>query len=429
MNRERVPTQVLLSFLMIMFLLVIGCSKAEDAIQNIVDQVTIHNITGTVTLSGSNTPLAGVTISLVGVTDTSLSATTVTDAYGSYSFKDKKSGVYMVTPIPTTLYTFDPLTKEIDLTTGDVTQNFTAMATTTTLSIVFNYDYDTNGFFTTERRALVEQAAATFLARMGSTTWEQVDPSVTGGSYDLPFINPSTLAVTWSNNVVIPKNQITVYLGAVDFSTTSSSSPMHSSKGSGCSQLMSIRNVSGNIGTVLTSASKFRPVNSSITFDLQGIQGFSSARTIQWHFDSDGNLSTDDRNTSDPHYNDYVDFSSALIHELGHVLGIFNPQQNSILGIDFDSNFCLAWMNLVQSDGSGGYVFTGSNAKQLYYGHVGVNIPLETSSECHWADGVRSGPSGDWSSVTHEAGAPFRVWFSEMEFQALKDIGYTISAP
>jgi hypothetical protein len=301
------------------------------------------------------------------------------------------------------------------------------VATPETPSIVFNYDYDTSGFFTTERRQLVEKAAATLLARMSGTTWERVDAAATGGSYDLAFINPSTWAVTWSSDVVIPKNQITVYLGAVDFSTFPPDTPMHSSSGCGCSQLLSIRNVSGNIGGVLTSASQYRPPNASISFDLQGIQGFSSARTRQWHFDSDGDLTTDDRNPSDPHYNDYTDFFSALIHELGHVLGIHNPQQFSTL-IDYDPNFCRAWMNLVQSDGLGGYVFTGSNTKQLYYGHVGVNIPLGYG-ECHWADGVRSGPSGLWTSVTHESSGPFRVWFSEMEFQALKDIGYVIPAP
>jgi hypothetical protein len=297
-----------------------------------------------------------------------------------------------------------------------------------TVSIVFNYDYDTNGFFIPARRALVEQAAAALLARMNDTTWERVDPAVTGGSYELAFINPSTLAVTWSSNVVIPKNQITVYLGAVDCSTLPPSNPMSSSPGVGATQLMSIRNVSGNMSNVLTSASQYRPINASITFDLQGIQGFSSARTKQWHFDSDGDITTDDRDPSDPHYNDYVDFFSTVIHELGHVLGIHNPQVFSSFGIDYDPNFSLAWMSLVQSDGGGGYVFTGSNAKQLYYGHVGVNIPLD-NTECHWADGVRSGPSGEFPSVTHEGGGPFRILFSEMEFQALKDIGYNISAP
>ncbi len=299
------------------------------------------------------------------------------------------------------------------------------------VSIVFNYDYDTNGFFTAPRRALVEQAAATLLARISGSTWAMVDPAVTGGSYELAFINPSTWAVTWSSNVVIPENQITVYLGAVNFSTLGA--PMNSSLGYGCTQLMGIRTVVGNMQNVLTSTAQFRPINASISFDLQGIQGFSASHTGQWHFDSDGNLATDDRNPADPNHDNYADFSTAIIHELGHVLGIHNPALFKTMGIiTSDPNFCLAWLSRVNAANA----FTGSNAKLMYFNGGGSDIPLEAGDICHWASGVKSGASngsgsGTWTSVTHESDVlrPFRVLFSEMEFQALKDIGYTISAP
>lgn len=308
-----------------------------------------------------------------------------------------------------------------------------APATAETVSIVFNYDYDTNGFFTAPRRALVEQAAATLLARISGSTWARVDPAVTGGSYDLAFINPSsnTWAVTWTSNVVIPKNQITVYLGAVDFSKLDKE-PMKSSISTvGCTQLMSIRNVAGNIQNVLTSAAQFRPINASISFDLRGIQGFTD-NPMQFHFDSDGNLATDDRDPTDLNHDNYADFSAAIIHELGHVLGIHDPAPFAAMGITSDPNFCLAWLSRV----SVANAFTGANAKLLYFGGGGADIPLEVGDKCHWLAGVKSGaPSGAgtgaWTSVTHEVDAlrPFRVLFSEIEFQALKDIGYTISAP
>jgi len=300
--------------------------------------------------------------------------------------------------------------------------------------IVFDYTYDTNGFFTPDRRILMEKAAATLTSRMKGTTWALVNPAAKGwhgGHYDLAFIDPSTLAISWLPDVVLPKNQITIYLGATNF-TLSPFPPMQSSTGDGASQLMSIRNVSGGISNVLTNPTQYRPINASITFDLQGTQGFSDTITRQWHFDSDGDLNTDDRNPTDPHYGDYTDFYSTAIHELGHVMGIYAPQNYGSL-IEYDPNFCSAWVSHVQSDGTGGYVFTGLSAKQYYYDHVGQNIPLETSSRCHWADGVRSvtatGSAG-WTSINHEhgsSGRPFRLGLSELEFGALQDIGYSIS--
>lgn len=183
--------------------------------------------------------------------------------------------------------------------------------------------------------------------------------------------------------------------------------------------------MSGGISDVLNSSAQYRPIDATITFDLQGVQGFSPAITAQWHFDSDGNLNTDDRNPSDPHFGDYADFYCMAVHELGHVLGIHNPNVFSSF-VQSDPGFCRAWLDQVQPDGMGGYVFTGPNAKQFYYNHVGQNIPLEASTECHWADGVRSGTADGWTSLNYESDQPFRHGFSELEFGALRDIGYTI---
>lgn len=294
------------------------------------------------------------------------------------------------------------------------------------VTIVFDYTYDTNGFFTPERRALMQKAAEALTSRMRGTRWARVDTTATGGHYDLAFIHPTSLAISWNSDVVIPENQITVYVGATHWNN----SPFTPSTGDATTQLMSIRTVSGGIGDVLTNATQYRPINASITFDLQGIQGFSSSITRQWHFDSDGNLNTDDRNPTDPHYYDYTDFYTAAIHELGHVLGIHNPNQvafDSSFSLESDPNYESAYLGKVQPDGMGGYVFTGSHAKQFYYNHVGQNIPLD-ATKCHWADGVRSVTAAGSTSITHESNQPFRVGFSELEFGVLQDIGYTISS-
>jgi len=298
--------------------------------------------------------------------------------------------------------------------------------------ILFDYSYDTNVFFTPERRVLLEKAASVFTSRIGNTTWAPVDTNLSGGDYELAFFNPTTLAVSWTPNVVIPLNQITISVGATDF-RASPWTMMQGSVGDGAAQLLSIRNVNGGIRTVLANPLQFRPINASITFDLGGIQGFGSnggAVTRQWHFDSDGNLQTDDRNLLDPNYYDYTDFYSTAIHEIGHVLGINNPDMIKVVaGIDYDPDFGLAYMCQVESDGSGGYVFTGTNAAEHYFGQIGQNIPLDTDTQCHFADGVRSDTADGWLSLTYEDNQPFRVGFSELEFGALKDIGYTVPEP
>jgi hypothetical protein len=294
------------------------------------------------------------------------------------------------------------------------------------VNIVFDYSYDSNGFFTPERRVLLERAAAEFTSRMTSTTWARVDPTATGGHYELAVINPSTMAISWVTNAIIPTNQITVRVGATDF-TKSPFYLMTNSTGDGASQLMSILNVSGAMTNLLANPALFRPVDASITFDLQGVQGFSATIDRQWYFPTNPDLNIVDLNPADPHHSDYSDFYDGVIHELGHVLGIHNPLVYQTL-LASDPNFCVAWTSRVQSDGQGGYVFTGAHARQCYYGHVGTNIPLELTTRCHWADGVRSVTSTNWTSLSYESGRPyFRIAFSELEFGALLDLGYVIT--
>lgn len=292
--------------------------------------------------------------------------------------------------------------------------------------IVFDYSYDSNGFFTPDRRVLMERAAAEFTSRMTSTTWAQVDPTTAGGHYELAVFNPSTMAVSWVTNIIIPTNQITVCVGATDF-TKSPISMMNSSTGDGASQLLSILNVSGAMTNLLSNPALFRPVDAAITFDLQGIQGFSAKITRQWYFPTNPDLNIVDLNPADPHHNDYSDFYDTVVHELGHVLGIHNPLVYQAV-LASDPKFCVAWTSRVQPDGQGGYVFTGAHARQFYYNHVGSNIPLDTDTRCHWADGVRSVTSNGWPSLSYESDRPFlRVPFSELEFGALQDLGYVIT--
>ena len=79
-----------------------------------------------------------------------------------------------------------------------------------------------------------------------------MDPATAGGHYELAVINPSTLAVSWVTNAIIPTNQITVHVGAIDF-TKAPIPMMNGSTGDGATQLLSIRNVSGAMTPLLAN--------------------------------------------------------------------------------------------------------------------------------------------------------------------------------
>ena len=74
--KRRVSNKVLLSFLMMILLMVIGCSQGDVAVQNL--PIT-HGISGTVT-DANSAGVLGVTINLTG--DSSWS--TITDSSGKY---------------------------------------------------------------------------------------------------------------------------------------------------------------------------------------------------------------------------------------------------------------------------------------------------------------------------------------------------------
>jgi len=102
MNIGRISTPVLLSFLIIMFMTVIGCDKKSAT----------SVISGTV----SGDLKAGITINLTGAA----TASTTTDSNGNFSFTNQENGNYTVTPYLDG-YTFSPTSKAVAVSGASVT--------------------------------------------------------------------------------------------------------------------------------------------------------------------------------------------------------------------------------------------------------------------------------------------------------------------
>ncbi|MGD0169199.1 MAG: hypothetical protein ABSE54_05690 [Smithella sp.] len=108
MNIGRISTPVLLSFLIIMFITVIGCDKKPAT----------SVISGTV----SGDLKKGITINLTGA----VTASTTTDLNGNYSFTNQENGNYTVTPYFDG-YTFSPTSTNVAVSGASVTGiNFTS---------------------------------------------------------------------------------------------------------------------------------------------------------------------------------------------------------------------------------------------------------------------------------------------------------------
>lgn len=116
MNREKYFTQFLSCFVVMMFLMVIGCGVEDD---------TTYNISGTVTVYGTGAALDNSTIKLTGAATDS----TTTDSSGNFNFISLPNGTYTVTPSSTS-YTFDPVSSVVVINGANITvTNFVATST------------------------------------------------------------------------------------------------------------------------------------------------------------------------------------------------------------------------------------------------------------------------------------------------------------
>jgi hypothetical protein len=198
MNRKKNSTQLLVYFLVMMFLMVIGCSSKDDD--------AIYSISGSVTKSGTDDAFANVTVNLTGTS----TASTTTDTNGDFSFTGQTNGTYTVTPSFTN-YTFNPVSKVVVVSGANITDtNFVATSTGG------NSTYSISGTVTGTVQAGVKitlggdtQKGTAITATDGTYIFENlvdggnytVTPSLTGYTF-----TPSTMDVTLSGANVTDTN-------------------------------------------------------------------------------------------------------------------------------------------------------------------------------------------------------------------------------
>jgi hypothetical protein len=180
MNIGRISTPVLLSFLIIMFMTVIGCDKKPAT----------SVISGTV----SGDLKKGITINLTGAATTS----TTTDSSGNFSFTNQENGNYTVTPYLDG-YTFSPTSKDVAVSGASVT------------GISFTSTHSGYGISGTVTGDVAANVTLTLVNVLNSTT----TTTVSDGKYTLRSVE-----ITNSTYIVKP------YLAGYKFNPYTHSVPM-----------------------------------------------------------------------------------------------------------------------------------------------------------------------------------------------------------
>jgi hypothetical protein len=264
-----------------------------------------------------------------------------------------------------------------------------------TITIDFDYSYDTNGFFAANPQAevLLNDAATAITSRLQDTL-SAITPG-SGNTWSTDTFNPSDPGNTSANiqvsNLSIAANTVVIYVGGGNFSGTELGLGGYGGfSSSGFGSWGNTVAARGQTGALAATPTDFGPWGGSIAF----------SETADWYFASDPSTGTVP--------SDEYDFYSVALHEIGHVLGIGTAP---------------SWMDQINDSG----YFTGANATEF---NNGVNPLLSSPDEAHWAEGTMSTIMGtntaQQAAMTPTLAAGDRKYFTTLDFAGLADIGWQV---
>lgn len=250
------------------------------------------------------------------------------------------------------------------------------------IDVVFDYRYDSSGFFAgpnSFRQNILDSAAAVFETRFQDNLGA-ISPSGSN-SFDIRFFQPNNGNDISISNFDVPADRIVVFVGAYNPGSLAVGGPGGYSA-SGSEGFLDNAASRGQSGALSPAPTDFAPWGGAISFN----------DTSNWYFDSD-------TRTDEP-FSGQRDFYSVAVHELAHVLGFGSARSfNSLV--------------------SGG-VFTGPAVEGLY----GSNPPV--TGDDHWQEGL--GYLGQEAAMDPSIASGQRKHFTELDFAAMKDIGWQVSS-
>lgn len=242
------------------------------------------------------------------------------------------------------------------------------------LTINFDYSYDTSGFFDTQRMNILQSAGNQISSRVNDNLTAITSDS--SNQFNAIIPSPDGSGQTTINNTSISADTLTIYVGAQNHSgnTLATAGP-----GGFSFSGFSFDPDRGQATTTGPGATDFAPWGGSISFDADS----------NWYFDD--NTATTEAFVGN-------DFYSVALHELGHVFGIGTSD---------------SWANQIS-----GNLFTGTASSALF----GEDIALNNGG--HFADNVSY--NGQQAAMTASILSGTRKEFTELDFAALSDIGWEI---
>ncbi len=246
------------------------------------------------------------------------------------------------------------------------------------ITVQFDYTYDSNGFFTTQHRGILNAVADEFGSRLTDSL--AAINSTGGNRYQAGIGTVATDGSLSTDPMSVPEDTVIIFLGArtLDPDTLGFGGSGYSASGS--SAFISLLD---NRGQNASPDVDYAPVTGSIVFNANS----------NWYLDTD--VSTVESFAGN-------DFYSVAVHEVAHVLGIGTSD---------------AWDNLIS-----GSTFTGVNASLVNGGAV----PL--ADDGHVSSALRSSFMGTLQqpSLTPAITSGTRKYMTDLDWALLADIGWEV---